>query len=188
MSRDDGARDGATTQAPVRTPVRRGPGGGGPFGGMTMPGDKSMNFGPSAKRLGRRLRPEMVGLVFVTLLAVVSVVFAVLGPKLLGNAINLVFAGAISSQLPKGITQAQAIAGLRANGQGQLADLISGMTLTPGQGIDFVELFQEDGFVTGSAPITEICAPIGVMRRQMAIWLNSSPRAADGNADAGGWR
>lgn len=137
MSRDDGARGGATTQNPVRTPVRRGPGGG-PFGGgMIMPGDKSMNFGPSAKRLGSRLRPERTGIVFVTLLAVVSVFFAVLGPKLLGNAINLVFAGTISAQLPKGITQAQAVAGLRANGQGQLADLISGMTLTPGAGIDF---------------------------------------------------
>ncbi|WP_426623530.1 ABC transporter ATP-binding protein [Leifsonia sp. McL0607] len=143
MSRDDGARGGATTQAPVRTPVRRGPGGGGPFGGgMTLPGDKSLNFGPSAKRLGRRLRPEMVGIVFVTLLAVVSVVFAVLGPKLLGNAINLVFAGAISAQLPQGITQAQAIEGLRASGQGQLADLISGMTLTPGEGIDFAAVGQ----------------------------------------------
>ncbi len=138
MSRDDdGAGRGATTEAPVRTPVRRGPGGGGPFGGMTMPGDKSLNFGPSAKRLVGRLRPERVGIVVVTLLAVVSVTFAVLGPKLLGNAINLVFSGAISAQLPKGITQAQAIAGLRAKGQGQLADLISGTTLTPGAGIDF---------------------------------------------------
>ncbi|MEN2739064.1 ABC transporter ATP-binding protein [Microbacterium sp. X-17] len=144
MTREDSARRPAAapagaptaTQTPVRTPVRRGPGGG-PFGGMTMPGDKSLNFGPSAKRLAARLRPEWIGIVFVTLLAVVSVVFAVLGPKLLGNAINLVFAGAISAHLPAGITQQQAIAGLRASGQGQLADLISGMTLTPGAGIDF---------------------------------------------------
>ena len=138
MSREDSARGGAATaqQTPVRSPMRRGPGGG-PFGGMTMPGDKSLNFGPSAKRLARRLRPELAGIVFVTLLAVVSVFFAVLGPRLLGNAINLVFAGAISAQLPSGQTQAQAIAHLRASGQGQLADLISGTTLVPGQGIDF---------------------------------------------------
>lgn len=127
---------------PVRSPARRGPGGGGPFGGMTMPGDKSLNFGPSAKRLAARLRPEAVGLVAVTLLAVVSVVFAVLGPKLLGNAINLVFAGAISAQLPAGATQAEVIAGLRAEGQGQLADLLSGMTITPGAGIDFTAVGQ----------------------------------------------
>ncbi len=52
----------------------------------------------------------------------------------------------------------------------------------------FVELFLEDGFVTGSAPITEICAPIGIMRRQMRSWLNTSPRAANSDAGAGGWR
>ncbi|MXN48642.1 hypothetical protein GR138_25885 [Shinella kummerowiae] len=52
----------------------------------------------------------------------------------------------------------------------------------------FVDLFQEDGFVTGSAAITEICAPIGIMRQQMAIWLNSYSRNADGDASAGGRR
>ena len=52
----------------------------------------------------------------------------------------------------------------------------------------FVDLFQEDGFVTGSAPVTEICAPIGIMRRQMAIWLNSCSRDASGDAGAGGRR
>ena len=126
-----------TEERPVRPPVRRGPGGGGPFGGMNMPVEKSMNFGPSAKRLAGRLRPESVRLVLVTLLAVVSVTCAVLGPKLLGNAINLVFAGAISMQFPKGVTQTQIIAGLRAQHQNQLADLLSGTTFTPGAGIDF---------------------------------------------------
>ncbi|KRC50513.1 multidrug ABC transporter ATP-binding protein [Leifsonia sp. Root227] len=124
-------------RVPARPPVRRGPGGGGPFGGMQGPVEKSMNFGPSAKRLVGRLRPEAIGIAFVTLLAVVSVVFAVLGPKLLGNAINLVFAGALSSQFPKGATQEQVIAGLRASHQSQLADLLSGTTFTPGAGIDF---------------------------------------------------
>jgi ATP-binding cassette subfamily B multidrug efflux pump len=124
-------------EAPVRPPVRRGPGGGGPFGGMQGPVEKSMNFGPSAKRLAGRLRPEAWGMAFVTLLAVVSVLFAVLGPKLLGNAINLVFAGALSLQFPKGMTQEQVIAGLRAAHQTQFADLLSGTTFTPGAGIDF---------------------------------------------------
>ena len=131
------SQENATESETPSPPARRGPGGGGPFGGMAMPGAKSMNFGPSAKRLAARLRPEAIGLSLVTLLAVVSVVFAVLGPKLLGNAINLVFSGAISMQLPAGATQAQVIQSLRASGQGQLADLISGMTLTPGEGIDF---------------------------------------------------
>ncbi|WP_308116570.1 ABC transporter ATP-binding protein [Leifsonia poae] len=122
---------------PARPPQRRGPGGGGPFGGMQGPVEKSLNFGPSAKRLAGRLKPEAWGIVFVTALAVVSVFFAVLGPKLLGNAINLVFAGALSTQFPKGETQAQVIAGLRATHKTQYADLLSGTTFTPGAGIDF---------------------------------------------------
>ncbi|RDV44227.1 ABC transporter ATP-binding protein [Leifsonia sp. ku-ls] len=136
------------TSAPARPagppgpPVRRGPGGGGPFGGMGMPVQKSLNFGPSAKRLLGRLRPERLPLVAVTLLAVISVVFAVLGPKLLGNAVNLVFAGALSLQFPNGVTQQQVIEGLRAQGQGQLADLVSGTTFTPGAGIDFTAVGQ----------------------------------------------
>ena len=52
----------------------------------------------------------------------------------------------------------------------------------------FVDLLQEDDFVTGSAPVTEICAPIGIMRQQMTIWLNRSMRDASGDAGAGGWR
>ncbi|MFK3671258.1 ABC transporter ATP-binding protein [Leifsonia aquatica] len=132
------SQDTEDRPAPARPPVRRGPGGGGPFGGMGMPAEKSLNFGPSARRLAGRLRPERWAIVFVTLLAVVSVFFAVLGPKLLGNAINLVFAGALSKQFPSGVTQAQVIAKLRADGQGQFADLLSGTTFTPGAGIDFV--------------------------------------------------
>jgi ATP-binding cassette subfamily B protein len=118
-------------------PVRRGPGGGGPFAGMQGPVEKAMNFGPSAKRLAGQLSPERWGIVFVTILGVFSVTFAVLGPKILGNAINIVVAGAVSQTMPKGLTQEQVIAGLRASGHGQQADLLSGMTFTPGAGIDF---------------------------------------------------
>lgn len=49
----------------------------------------------------------------------------------------------------------------------------------------FVELLREDGFVMSSAPVTEICWPFGIMRTQMAAWLNRSPSAAGDDADAG---
>ena len=75
---------------PVARPMMgRGPGGG-PFGGAGMPTEKSMNFGPSAKRLLRRLRPERGRIALVTLLTVVSVSFNVIGPRLIGEAINLI--------------------------------------------------------------------------------------------------
>ncbi len=119
-----------------RPPVRRGPGG--PmFGGASMPAEKSMNFGPSAKRLIARLRPEWMRVIWVLLLAVGSVALSVVGPKLLGNGTTLIFEGAISKALPAGVTKAQIIAGLRAKGHDGQADLLSGMHLTPGTGIDF---------------------------------------------------
>ena len=52
----------------------------------------------------------------------------------------------------------------------------------------FVDLFQEDGFVRGSSPVTEVCAPIGIMRQRMSIWLNRSTGDASDDADDGGRR
>jgi ATP-binding cassette subfamily B multidrug efflux pump len=126
---------------PTRPAPRRGPGGGGgPFGGMGMPVEKSMNFLPSAKRLIGRLRPERVPVFFVFLLGIVSVALAVLGPKILGMATDLIFEGAIGGQLPAGVTKEQVIAGLEADGNQQQADLIRNLDITPGVGIDFAAL------------------------------------------------
>src|SRR3954447_8285735 len=118
------------------------PGGIGP-GGMMMggpPPEKSKDFGTSFRRLLGRLRPEAGRIAVVLVLAVGSVAFVVIGPKILGDATNIIFEGFIGSQLPAGATQAQVEAGLRASGQGQLADLLSGMTVVPGVGIDFAAL------------------------------------------------
>ena len=131
----------------ARPPVRRGPAGGGPFGGMGMPAEKSMTFWPSAKRLLGRLRPHRVAVAAVVLLSVVSVTLAVLGPKLLGQATNIIFEGIISKSLPAGATKEQIIDQLRASGDNQKADLISGMTLNPGHGIDFSALQMVLGLV-----------------------------------------
>jgi ATP-binding cassette subfamily B multidrug efflux pump len=118
----------------------RGPGGGGPMGGMGVPVEKSMNFGPSAKRLAGRLRPESLWLVVTTALAVVSVTLSVIGPRILGEATNVIFGGVVGQSLPAGQSEEQFIAGLRAAGQSQQADLLSGMNFTPGAGIDFALL------------------------------------------------
>ncbi|HEY9411804.1 MAG TPA: ABC transporter ATP-binding protein [Jiangellaceae bacterium] len=146
--------DTATTTAPARPagppaggpPVGRppvggrGPGGGGPFGGMAGPSQKALDFGPSAKRLVGRLRPERSGVLAVIGLAVVSVGLNAIGPRILGYATDLIFAGVIGRQLPPGVTKDEAIDGLRADGQGTFADMLTGMDVTPGQGIDFSAL------------------------------------------------
>ncbi|MCU1444831.1 ABC transporter ATP-binding protein [Cryobacterium sp.] len=123
----------------VKVPARP-PRGGGPFGGINMPAEKAMNFSQSAKRLVGTLRPERVWLALVLLLAVISVTFSVIGPRLLGEGTNLIFAGVVSKALPAGVTQAEVIAGLRASGDTTQADMLSAMTLTPGLGIDFAAL------------------------------------------------
>jgi len=128
-------------------PPARGPGGGGPFGQMGMPVEKAMSFGPSAKRLFARLQPERGKVGLVVALGVISVVLSVIGPKLLGSATNIIFEGVISSSLPPGTTKAQAIAGLEAAGDTQRADLLRGMNLDPGNGIDFASLSMVLGIV-----------------------------------------
>jgi ATP-binding cassette subfamily B multidrug efflux pump len=104
---------------------------------MMQPVQKPANFKASFRRLLDRLAPERSLVLLVIILAVVSVAFAVVGPKILGNATNDIFNGFISGNLPKGVTKDQVVAGLRANGQGQLADMVAAMDLTPGVGIDF---------------------------------------------------
>ena len=116
--------------------------GGRPGAGIGMPTEKSLNFGPSAKRLLGRLRPERSRLVLVIILAVASVTLSVLGPWMLGKATNVIFNGAISAKLPAGVSKDQVIAGLKMQGKNQLADLLKGMDLNPGHGIDFNALSQ----------------------------------------------
>ena len=108
----------------------------GPFG-AGMIGQKSLDFGPSARRLAGRLRPELPKVIVVVVTAVVSVALSAVGPKVLGRATDLIFAGVIGSRLPAGMTKAEAIAAAEAQGQGQIADLLGGIDLIPGQGIDF---------------------------------------------------
>ncbi|WP_406001016.1 ABC transporter ATP-binding protein [Streptomyces sp. NBC_00829] len=110
----------------------------GPGGRMVMgPVERSMDFKGSGKRLLRQLAPERAALWVMLAAAVLSVAFAVVGPKVLGQATDLVFAGVVGRGMPEGTTKAQAIDGLRDKGQGSLADMLSGVDFTPGEGIDF---------------------------------------------------
>lgn len=120
--------------APRRMPVGRGP------MGQVAPGEKAQNFGPSAKRLLATLRVDMPQLIVVLVFAILSVALSVIGPKLLGNATNVVFAGFVSLQTPAGMTKQQVIDGLIAQGDQQQADMLSSMDFVPGAGIDFREL------------------------------------------------
>jgi ATP-binding cassette subfamily B protein len=107
---------------------------------MGLPAEKSMNFAPSAKRLVARLRPQRFAVLLVLVLAVASVTLTVLGPKLLGHATDLIFAGVLGRQLPAGESLQQVVAAQRAAGNTHVADLLSGSHVVPGKGIDFTAL------------------------------------------------
>jgi ATP-binding cassette, subfamily B, multidrug efflux pump len=112
---------------------RGGPG----WASMGMPAEKSMNFGPSARRLLGRLAPERIGVLAVVVLGVVSVSLSVVGPLVLGYATDVIFAGAIGRQLTPGITVEEAAAAARAAGNETFANVIEGAGVVPGLGIDF---------------------------------------------------
>ena len=99
--------------------------------------EKSLDFRGSSLRLLRTLRPQWVLIACTLVLAASSVTLAVLGPKILGRATDLIFAGVIGRQVPAGITKAQLIAALRARGQNAQADLLGAIDVVPGVGIDF---------------------------------------------------
>jgi ATP-binding cassette, subfamily B, multidrug efflux pump len=119
---------------------RRQPGGWMGMGGP--PPAKIQNAGKTLRQLLGRLRPELPLLAVVAVFGVGSVAFAVVGPKIIGNATNIIFDGVVGKMLPAGLTKAQAIALLQAHGQGQIAQLLSGMNVKPGIGIDFALLAQ----------------------------------------------
>ncbi len=115
-----------------------GPGGGGParfMGGMST--EKALNFGASSRRLLRMLAPQRARIVTALVMGVVSVTLSVLGPKLLGDVTNLIFTGVIGGRIPAGVTKAEMVARLRAEGQGTQAAMLSALHLVPGQGVNF---------------------------------------------------
>ena len=129
---------GAPDQLQETERVETGPGGPGrgPMGGG-MIGQKANSFGPSTRRLVARMRPERHRAYAVVALTVVSVVLSAIGPKILGRATDLIFSGLIGGRLPEGTTKAEAIDLLRQQGEGKVADMVSGMDVVPGQGVDF---------------------------------------------------
>ncbi|MFE4592008.1 ABC transporter ATP-binding protein [Streptomyces laurentii] len=112
----------------------------GPGGRMMAgggPDSRSMDFKGSGKRLLKQLAPERRTLWVMVIAGVLSVAASVVGPKVLGKATDLVFAGVVGRQMPAGATKEQALAGLRAKGDSGMADMLSGVSFTPGKGIDF---------------------------------------------------
>ena len=103
-----------------------------------MVAQKAMRFGPSAMRMLRQMRPDRVKAGVVVTLAVLSVALSAVGPMILAQATDLIFAGVFGRQLSPDLTKAQAVESMRASGDAQVANMIAAMEdLVPGQGVDF---------------------------------------------------
>ncbi|CAM3587788.1 ABC transporter ATP-binding protein [Kibdelosporangium persicum] len=84
-----------STPTTTRRPQPAAGGPGGRFAAMQAPVSKANDFGTSAKRLIGRMRPERLSLALVLGLCVVAVGFNVAGPKVLGDATDIIFDGVI---------------------------------------------------------------------------------------------
>ena len=109
-----------------------------PMGGSAP--RQAKNFWPSTKRLFSLLTPFKRHLWAVAAMNIVCIFLAVVAPKIMGKAMDVIFAGVISRNLPSNISAEQAIAGMRAEGQDRFADMASAMDFVPGEGIDFNRL------------------------------------------------
>ncbi|WP_309066177.1 ABC transporter ATP-binding protein [Microbacterium sp.] len=123
--------------------------GGGMFDGPA-PG-KADHFGPSFKRMIGLLRPSAVWFALVSFLGAIGVVLAVIAPKVLGEATNVVYEGFISHILgtgfgdfpgfPQGTSKEQVVEVLRGAGQDDFANMVGAMqNFSVGAGVDFERL------------------------------------------------
>ncbi|MCW2495426.1 ABC transporter ATP-binding protein, partial [Jatrophihabitans sp.] len=150
-----GADNGPGKVVPKRLPPASAGarGGGPPWMGAAMPAEKALSFGPSARRLLRRMGPKRLPLLVVVALAAGSVTLSVIGPRLLGHATNLIFAGFIGKQIPSSVTLQQAVARAKAGGRGDYAEVLARSHAHPGQGIDFDSL--------GTVLLIAVCLYLG---------------------------
>jgi ATP-binding cassette subfamily B protein len=101
------------------------------------PDQRSLDFKGSGRRLIGHFKPERITIYVLLFCVVVSVGLSVAGPKILGEATDLVFAGIVGRQFESGMSKEQVLAAMRERGDDQIADMLRSTDFTPGQGIDF---------------------------------------------------
>jgi ATP-binding cassette subfamily B multidrug efflux pump len=98
--------------APTPPPRPSGPAGGGRAFGVAFGTDRAKNFKATLKKLASYLRPYWARLTVVVVFAIISTIFMIIGPKLLGDMTNDIVQGYVAQQtyehvvgsLPKGVS------------------------------------------------------------------------------------
>lgn len=98
---------------------------------------RPIDFSATAMRLARRMGPQRRLIAAVITLSLGGIAIGVAGPRILGHATDLIFNGVIGRGLPSGMSKQQAVEAARAAGRGTYADMLSGMDVVPGAGVDF---------------------------------------------------
>ena len=137
----------------------------GPAAFMSGPAAKSKDFKGSSRRLLAYLRPERPILIVSMVMAAIGVGMSVWGPKLLGRATDLIFAGVIGQQAKRGPdgrypTKQEIVQRLRDSGHGTQADLLKSIDFTPGRGIDFTEVGHVLAILLGIYVLVFVCMMI----------------------------
>jgi len=83
-------------QTPKTETGRRGGMGGGPMGPMGKPVEKAKDFKGTLKRLVGYLAPQKIRFIVVGIFAIVSTIFTIFGPKLLGKATTKIADGVMA--------------------------------------------------------------------------------------------
>ena len=147
----------STTTATPPPGQRRGFGGG-PFrggGGMGAPVQKAQDFKGTVRRLIAYLGPERPRVIMVLILTSIGVGLSVIGPRILGNGTNVLFEGFVGRMLeqmgvPPGTPGSVVVDQLRAQGQDQMANMLSAMpNVVSGETINFTRLGEILALVIG---------------------------------------
>jgi ATP-binding cassette, subfamily B, fatty acid transporter len=101
------------------------------------PAMRARDFRASTVRLVKLLAPQRHTAFAVMALSILGTVVGVVVPRILGHATDLLFNGVIGRRLPAGMTKDQVVSAARAHGDNAFADLLSGMHVVPGHGVDF---------------------------------------------------
>jgi ATP-binding cassette subfamily B multidrug efflux pump len=138
---------------PIRPPM--GIGRGGPHGMMAGPVEKPKDFRRTMRRLAVYLRPFWASIALVLVFAIASTVFAIVGPRILGNITNTIVSGYTQQRaydrflaslppgthIPPGTTGADLLAGLPPDILAKIPasqrSAIAAMDLSHRPGIDF---------------------------------------------------
>lgn len=83
-------------KAPSSAGVNPGHFGRGGMGGMGMPVQKAKDFKGTIRRLSRYMNPFRVSILLVFISAVLSTLFSIISPKLMGNATTILYEGSIA--------------------------------------------------------------------------------------------